>query len=61
MEAYALRTAVVASNRVRGDRSWTQFVRTAKVPELPVILLEDCGMTRPPKTVRPSGCGGAAH
>jgi len=43
MEAYALRTAVIESNRVRGDRSWTEFVRTAKAPELPVILLEDCG------------------
>ena len=43
MEAYALRTAVVESNRVRADRSWKEFVRTAKAPELPVILLEDCG------------------
>lgn len=43
MEAYALRTAVIESNRVRGTRSWTEFVRTAKAPELPVILLEDCG------------------
>lgn len=43
MEAYALRTAVIESNRVRGDRSWKEFVRTAKAPELPVILLEDCG------------------
>ena len=43
MEAYALRTAVIKSNHVRGDRSWKEFVRTAKAPELPVILLEDCG------------------
>ncbi len=43
MEAYALRTAVIESNRVRGGRSWAKFVRTAKAPELPVILLEDCG------------------
>jgi len=43
MEGYALRTAVVESNRVRADRSWKEFVRTAKAPELPVILLEDCG------------------
>ncbi|MDQ3628857.1 MAG: cation diffusion facilitator family transporter [Actinomycetota bacterium] len=43
MESFALHTAVVESNRVRGRRSWTQFVRTAKSPELPVILLEDVG------------------
>ena len=43
MEAYALHTAVAESNRVRADRSWKEFVRTAKAPELPVILLEDCG------------------
>ena len=43
MEGYALRTAVVESNRVRADRSWKEFVRSAKAPELPVILLEDCG------------------
>lgn len=43
LEASALRTAVIESNRVRGDRSWKEFVRTAKAPELPVILLEDCG------------------
>lgn len=42
-EAFALRTAVVESNRVRGNQSWVQFVRKAKSPELPVILLEDTG------------------
>lgn len=29
MEGYALRTAAVESNRVRGGRSWNEFVRTA--------------------------------
>lgn len=43
MEGYALRTAVIESNRIRGGRSWARFVRTAKAPELPVILLEDLG------------------
>ncbi|MGH3951785.1 MAG: cation diffusion facilitator family transporter, partial [Pseudonocardiaceae bacterium] len=43
MEAAALRTAVIESNRIRGGRSWKDFVRTAKAPELPVILLEDLG------------------
>ena len=43
MESFSLRTAIVESNRERGDRSWVEFVRHAKAPELPVILLEDIG------------------
>lgn len=43
MESFSFRTAVVESNHVRGSRSWPDFVRTAKEPELPVILLEDLG------------------
>ncbi|MBA2739446.1 MAG: cation diffusion facilitator family transporter [Nocardioidaceae bacterium] len=43
MESYSFRTAIVESNRVRGERSWAEFVRTAKAPELPVVLLEDLG------------------
>lgn len=43
MEGGSLRTAVHESNRVRGERTWVQFVRTAKAPELPVVLLEDAG------------------
>jgi cation diffusion facilitator family transporter len=43
LEGLALRTAVLESNRVRGSRSWARFIRTAKAPELPVILLEDLG------------------
>jgi cation diffusion facilitator family transporter len=41
LEGYSLRTAVTESNQVRGNHSWTAFIRTAKAPELPVILLED--------------------
>jgi cation diffusion facilitator family transporter len=41
MEGFSVRTAIVESNRTRGDASWVQFVRRAKAPELPVILLED--------------------
>src|SRR5665811_2055997 len=41
LEGFSFRTAIVESNHVRGKRSWTEFVRTAKAPELPVILLED--------------------
>jgi cation diffusion facilitator family transporter len=48
LEGYSFRTAIVESNHVRGGQSWSQFVRTAKAPELPVILLEDlaalCGL-----------------
>ncbi|RYV51399.1 cation diffusion facilitator family transporter [Pengzhenrongella frigida] len=43
MESYSFRTAVHESNRVRGKQSWVSFVRTAKAPELPVVLLEDAG------------------
>ncbi len=42
-ESFSLRTAIKESNHVRGTQSWVRFVRTAKAPELPVILLEDIG------------------
>ena len=41
LEGFSFRTAIVESNLVRGERSWGQFIRSAKAPELPVILLED--------------------
>jgi cation diffusion facilitator family transporter len=41
LEGFSFRTAIIESNHVRGQRSWKDFVRTAKAPELPVILLED--------------------
>jgi cation diffusion facilitator family transporter len=41
LESFSLRTAVTESNRVRGKESWIQFIRHAKQPELPVVLLED--------------------
>ncbi|WP_199037065.1 cation diffusion facilitator family transporter [Glycomyces salinus] len=43
LESFSLRTAVKESNAVRGERTWVQFVRGAKSPELPTILLEDIG------------------
>jgi cation diffusion facilitator family transporter len=43
MEGFSFRTAVRESNLVRGKQSWSQFIRTAKAPELPVVLLEDFG------------------
>ena len=41
LESLSLRTAVRESNHVRGKQTWVQFVRRAKAPELPVVLLED--------------------
>jgi cation diffusion facilitator family transporter len=41
LESFSFRTAIVESNRVRRGRSWVRFVRDAKAPELPVVLLED--------------------
>ncbi|HEX9765889.1 MAG TPA: cation diffusion facilitator family transporter [Nitriliruptorales bacterium] len=43
LEGYSLRTAIVEAGRVRGNRSWMQFIRHARSPELPVVLLEDIG------------------
>ncbi|PVU82094.1 cation transporter [Cellulomonas sp. WB94] len=43
MEGFSFRTAIHESNRTRGGLSWVQFIRTAKAPELPVVLLEDAG------------------
>jgi cation diffusion facilitator family transporter len=42
-ESLSLRTAVRESVKVKGDESWWSFIRRAKVPELPVVLLEDIG------------------
>ena len=42
-EGFSFRTAMRESNRTRGKKSWVEFVRTAKAPELPVVLLEDFG------------------
>ncbi len=42
LESFSLRTAVRESNHSRGTESWVSFVRHAKAPELPVVLLEDC-------------------
>ncbi|GIE95859.1 cation diffusion facilitator family transporter [Paractinoplanes rishiriensis] len=43
LESYSFHTAIKESNRVRGETSWAGFVRRAKAPELPVVLLEDLG------------------
>lgn len=43
MESFSLRTAVHEANLVRGKRTWVEFIRTERAPELPVVLLEDIG------------------
>jgi cation diffusion facilitator family transporter len=43
LEGFSLRTAVVEANHVRGNVGWVRFIRRAKAPELPVVLLEDTG------------------
>ncbi|AIA03950.1 cation diffusion facilitator family transporter [Streptomyces noursei] len=42
-EGFSFRTAIKESNELRGQQSWAQFIRRAKAPELPVVLLEDFG------------------
>ena len=43
LESYSFRTAIKESNHTRGKVTWINFVRRAKAPELPVVLLEDAG------------------
>jgi cation diffusion facilitator family transporter len=40
-EVFSFRTAIIESNKARGKQSWMRFIKSAKAPELPVILLED--------------------
>ncbi|MFI7104048.1 cation diffusion facilitator family transporter [Streptomyces sp. NPDC050161] len=42
-EGFSFRTAIKESNELRGQQTWAQFIRRAKAPELPVVLLEDFG------------------
>ena len=41
LEGFSLRTGIREANKVRGNRSWSTFIRRTKAPELPVVLLED--------------------
>ncbi len=41
LEGFSFRTAIVETNKVKGEASYWAFIRRAKKPELPVILLED--------------------
>jgi cation diffusion facilitator family transporter len=42
LESFSLRTALKESAHLKGADSWIGFIRHSKVPELPVVLLEDC-------------------
>src|ERR687894_1838876 len=43
LETFSFRTAIKESRPLKGHSTWWQFIRQAKVPELPVVLLEDFG------------------
>ncbi len=40
-ESFALRTAISHARPHRGDRSWIEYIRSSRSPELPVLLMED--------------------
>jgi cation diffusion facilitator family transporter len=41
LEGFSFRTAIKESNTTRGRQGWISYIRTARAPELPVVLLED--------------------
>jgi cation diffusion facilitator family transporter len=41
LESFSLRTALAEVKQDRGDKSLIQYIRHAKAPELPVVVLED--------------------
>jgi cation diffusion facilitator family transporter len=41
LESLSFRTAIRETDKIRGSSSYPEFIRRAKEPELPVILLED--------------------
>jgi cation diffusion facilitator family transporter len=43
LEGFSFRTAIHESRPLKGTGTWWQFIRQSKVPELPVVLLEDFG------------------
>jgi cation diffusion facilitator family transporter len=43
LESFSFRTAIHESRPLKGSGTWWQFIRQSKVPELPVVLLEDLG------------------
>ncbi|GAA0526907.1 cation diffusion facilitator transporter [Saccharopolyspora subtropica] len=43
LETFSFVTAIRESRTLKGPLTWWQFIRQAKTPELPVVLLEDLG------------------
>ncbi len=41
LESFSLRIAIHESRSVKGALGWVAFIRRAKLPELPIVLLED--------------------
>ncbi len=41
LESFSFRTAIHETNVIRGRAGWVEFIRHARAPELPVVLLED--------------------
>jgi cation diffusion facilitator family transporter len=41
LETFSLRTALVEVKKDRGDKTLVEYIRHAKAPELPVVVLED--------------------
>ncbi|MCV7396348.1 cation diffusion facilitator family transporter [Mycobacterium paraseoulense] len=41
LESFSLRTVLKESNRLKGSDGWWQFIRNSRIPEPPVVLLED--------------------
>lgn len=42
-ESWSFWTAIREGRKAKGAQGWVEFVRRAKAPELPVVLLEDLG------------------
>jgi len=66
----SFRTAVEEARPRKGDLSWWQYIRRERMPELPVVLLEDLGaqaglsiafVCRPDQLSEPGGFGGAGR
>jgi len=41
LEGFSFRTAIQETAKIRGSVSWAGFIRHSRVPELPIVLLED--------------------
>jgi len=41
LEGFSFRTAIKEADQTRGEQSWVSYIRRARAPELPVVLLED--------------------